>query len=104
MMSCRGESSRAAATTWPSMARPHTSFSIFGVDVRIRVPSPAARMITVAGPLAVTRLGSSVSLQDWPVRVTAAQARRHSADDRRIPAVYLRLAAIGGHELRALLA
>src|ERR1700722_15342103 len=41
------------------MARPHTSLSIFGMAVRILVPSPAARMMTAAGPLELTRLGSS---------------------------------------------
>jgi hypothetical protein len=34
-----------------------------GRDVRILVPSPAARMMTAAGPLELTRLGSSMSLR-----------------------------------------
>src|SRR5271156_416955 len=38
------------------MLRPHTWFSTFGVWFFIRVPSPAARMITAAGPLRLTRL------------------------------------------------
>ncbi len=66
-MSRSGASSRAAASTCPSIGRPHTSFSIFGVLVRIRVPSPAARTMTAAGPSAVTRLGSSASICDRAV-------------------------------------
>src|SRR5215472_14084787 len=38
------------------MLRPHTWFSTLGVWFFIRVPSPAARMITAAGPLRLTRL------------------------------------------------
>src|SRR6202042_2751004 len=49
------------------MLRPHTSLSTLGVWFFIRVPSPAARMITAAGPLTLTRLGSSVSAQARPV-------------------------------------
>ncbi len=66
-----GASSRAAAITCPSIARPHTSLSIFGRAVRILVPSPAARTMTAAGPSEVTRpevtrLGSFfVSRSDW---------------------------------------
>src|ERR1039457_3658313 len=58
-----GSSSLAAATTCSSIVRPHTTCSTFGVRVFIRVPSPAARMMTAAGPLPLTRLGSSVSVQ-----------------------------------------
>src|SRR6266567_3524789 len=51
-----GASSRAVASTWPSMVLPQTTCRTFGVRVFIRVPSPAARMMTAAGPLALTRL------------------------------------------------
>ncbi len=44
--------SRAAATGQAIIARPHTSWSSFGVAERIRVPCPAARITTTG---AVTR-------------------------------------------------
>src|SRR6266581_7619244 len=38
------------------MVLPQITCRTFGVRVFIRVPSPAARMMTAAGPLALTRL------------------------------------------------
>ena len=40
-----GSSASAAASTWPSMVRPPSACRTFGVALRIRVPSPAARTI-----------------------------------------------------------
>src|SRR5712692_5728235 len=51
------------------MVRPHTMCSVFGVLVFIRVPSPAARMMTAAGPLALTGLlgiGAGTRLEGSP--------------------------------------
>ena len=42
--------SRAASTGQATIGRPQTGCSIFGIDERIRVPSPAA-MISTVGPL-----------------------------------------------------
>jgi hypothetical protein len=101
------------------------------VAVRIRVPSPAARTMTAAGPAdgtrpEVTRLGSFVSRKadgaavssgrdlrclGWEkvhpevtLHQVAALARRHSPDMGRIPAGYLPSARLGGrsHLLRHL--
>ena len=54
-----GSRSWAAAMACPSMLRPHSGCSTFGRVDFIRVPSPAARMMTAAGRLAVTPQGSS---------------------------------------------
>src|SRR5262249_45812804 len=55
-ISRRGDSSRAAAITWPSIVWPPTGCSTLGTLDFIRVPSPAARTITAAGTLALTQL------------------------------------------------
>src|SRR6185437_5981150 len=55
-ISRRGDSSRAALITWPSIVSPPTGFSTLGMLDFIRVPSPAARTITAAGTLALTQL------------------------------------------------
>ncbi len=47
---------RAVATTCPSIVRPASACSTFGVALRIRVPSPAARTTTAAGRASVTGL------------------------------------------------
>src|SRR6478735_2041425 len=41
---------RAARRAWPTMERPPISWRILGVRDFIRVPAPAARTITAAGP------------------------------------------------------
>src|ERR1022692_849045 len=75
-----GESSRAVARTWPSMVLPQTLCRTFGVRVFIRVPSPAARMMTAAGPLALTRL---LGIGAGTRREAAPPG--HVPDSRRIP-------------------
>jgi hypothetical protein len=45
----------AAVTAWATRLRPPTSWSTFGVDDFIRVPSPAASTTTAAGRVRLTR-------------------------------------------------
>ena len=54
-----GSSSPAAASACPSMLRPHSECSTFGVREFIRVPSPAARTMTATGRGSLTRQVSS---------------------------------------------
>ncbi len=56
-----GSSSPAAASACPSMLRPHSGCSTFGIRDFIRVPSPAARTMTAAGRVSLTRQVSSGS-------------------------------------------
>src|SRR5579862_4628463 len=74
------------------MVRPQTLCRTFGVRVFIRVPSPAARTMTAAGPLALTRLLGLCADTAVSVRTRLCAGTRrvapppvHVPDYRRIP-------------------
>ena len=87
----RRASSRAAARTWPSMRPAADSLQHLGGAAFIRVPSPAARTMTAAGALMLTRCssvllpvaGSCAPFRERPVSRAGTPA--HVPDSGRIP-------------------
>jgi hypothetical protein len=71
---------RAAATGQAIIARPHTSWSSFGVAERIRVPCPAAR-ITTTGAATAKIVGDCAPTVDAGVLPTAPATTDVAASD-----------------------
>ena len=65
---CAAPSGSAAASTWPSIERPPTRCSTFGVAERMRVPWPAARTTTAATAVALAGTDSWCGLTASPGR------------------------------------